>query len=437
VDPRAASSVSATVVAAVRAGVDADTPRLTDIFTDIHAHPELGFGETRTAAIVARELVSLGFDVTTGVGGTGVVGILRNGPGPTVMYRADMDANAVEEAPGLPYRSTMRVVRADGVEVPVAHMCGHDAHVTWMLGMAKAMLDARTDWHGTLVIVAQPAEELIAGARAMVEDGLYSTYGVPVPHYLVALHTDAKPTGTISSGGGVRMAGTDQLDVTVRGRGGHGAAPHLATDPVVMAAMAVLQYQTVVSRRVDPMQTAVLTVGAFQAGTDNNVIPGQALLKVNIRWFDTGIRETLLDGIRDINAGIARAHGLPESMIPTIAMKGGASALVNDDALIDRLNVPLRTLLGSEAVVTEFPAVTGSEDCHLLKGEHSDIPLAYIFVGTADPERCAEARREGKDEPFSAHGPDYVVDPNAIPIGVMIASVAVLELLSSASQPPA
>ena len=182
-----------------------------------------------------------------------------------------------------------------------------------------------------------------------------------------------------------------------------------------MAATAVIQYQAVVSRRVDPMQTAVLTVGAFQAGTDNNVIPGQALLKVNIRWFDAAIREALLDGIRDVNAGIVRAAGLPDEMIPSITMKGGAPALVNDDALIDRLNVPLRALLGADAVVTEFPAITGSEDCHLLRGEHEHIPLAYIFVGTAEPERCAQARREGKEEPFAHHSPDFVVDTDASP----------------------
>jgi len=217
----------------VSSAVDQDAPRLDRIFKDLHQNPELGFMEERTAGIVARQLEELGYEVMTGIGVTGVVGVLRNGEGPTVMYRADMDANAVEEATGLPYASTTRVIR-DNEDVPVAHLCGHDAHVTWMLGMARVMVELKEQWHGTLILVAQPAEEPILGAKAMVADGLYRRLNeakVPPPDYLVGLHTAPIPTGTLMTRPGDINAGTDQLDVTFHGIGGHGSMPHLTKDP--------------------------------------------------------------------------------------------------------------------------------------------------------------------------------------------------------------
>jgi len=411
------------------AEIDSDTSRLTEMYKDIHQNPELGFMETRTAGIVANELKALGFEVQTGIGKTGVVGILRNGPGPTVMYRADMDANAVEEITGLPYASKVRVKREDGTEAPVGHMCGHDAHVTWMLGMAKAMAATKQDWSGTLVLVGQPAEEPILGAKAMVSDGLYTKYRVPVPDYFVGIHAAPGPTGVIANVGGVRMAGTDQVDILFHGVGGHGSMPQLAKDPVIMAALAVVEYQMIVSRVVDPLETAVLTVGSIQAGSDNNVIPSEALVKANLRWFTPTVREQMIGGIKNISNSIATAFGMPADQMPSFTMKGGSTPLVNDAALVARLNVPFKQLLGDKNVVSEFPPATGSEDVHLLMGDHK-VPFDFILVGIADPSVFAEARKQGKLLPYSAHNGDFRVDLKAIPIGTKVATVAMLDLLA-------
>lgn len=378
---------------------------------------------------VAQELKALGFAVQTGIGRTGVVGILKNGPGPVVMYRADMDANAVAEASGFDYASKVRVKREDGSESPVAHMCGHDAHVTWMLGMAKAMVALKADWSCTIVLIAQPAEELILGAQAMVNDGLWTRHGVPTPDYFIGMHTAPGPVGAVVSSGGPKMAGSDQIDILFRGVGGHGSMPQLTKDPVLMAAFAVVEYQAIVSRTIEPQQTAVLTVGSIQAGADNNVIPATALVKANLRWYEPAVRKQLIEGIRSVSNGIARTYGIPEEQLPVITMKGGTTPLVNDPALATRLAVPLKALLGEKNVMTEFPPATGSEDVHLLLGPHHDVPFTFLIVGVADPAVFAAARKQGKMMPYAAHNPNFVVDLKAIPVGTRIATIAMLELL--------
>jgi amidohydrolase len=413
----------------VDAEIKADASRLETIFKDIHQNPELGFMEVRTAGIVARELQALGYEVKTGIGKTGVVGILRNGRGPMVMYRAEMDANAVAEATGLPYASKVRVKRADGVEVPVAHMCGHDVNLTWMLGTAKVMAALKDRWNGTLIVVAQPAEELIEGAAAMVNDGLYTRHAVPVPQFLLALHSAPGATGSIVARAGTLHAGTDQIDVTFHGVGGHGSTPQFAKDPVVMAATAIMQYQAIVSRVIDPRETAVLTVGSIQAGTDNNVIPDSALLKINLRFFDLGVRAQMISAIRSINNGIARTYGMPEDKFPTMVMKGHSPPQINSKPLIDRLTPTLKGLLGEQQIIADFPATTGSEDAHLLAGDDGKVLVAYMFVGTADPQFVEAARKQGKAVPFTNHNPNYQVDLKAIPVGARIGTMAVLELL--------
>jgi len=407
--------------------VDDDAAHLVEMFKDIHRNPELGFKETRTAEIVAKALTDLGFEVTTGIGGTGVAAILRNGPGPTVMYRADMDALSVEEATGLDYASKVRVGRDDGSESPVAHVCGHDAHVVWMLGMANVLSQITDAWSGTLVLIGQPAEELIAGAKAMVDDGLYDV--VPTPDYFVAMHTAPVPVGMVAASGGSLMSGTDQIDIVFKGVGGHGSMPQLTKDPVLMAALAIVEFQTIVSRTIAPQETAVLSVGAVQAGSVNNVIPDRALLKVNLRWFSPHVRDQLIAGLRAVSNGIARTYGMGEEQLPVITMGGGSTPLVNDERLAARLAGALGKVIDSGNVVTQLPAVTASEDCHLLKGPHADVPLSYLFVGVADPRVCAEASAAGKLFPYSPHSPDYVVDLAAIPFGAKVASYVMLELL--------
>lgn len=404
--------------------VGADTPRLVEVFKDIHRHPELGFSEVRTARTVAQALTDLRFTVTTGVGGTGVVATLDNGPGPTVMYRADMDALPVAEATGLDYAST----------APVAHVCGHDAHVTWMLGMANVLAQTTDSWSGTAVLIGQPAEELIAGAQAMVDDGLYDV--APRPDTLVAMHTAPVPVGMVVAVGGERMAGTDQLDIVFHGVGGHGSMPQLAKDPVLMAALAVVEFQSIVSRNIAPNETAVLTVGAIAAGSGHNVIPDQALLKVNLRWFAPEVREQLLAGIRAISESIARGYGMGEDRLPEITMRGGSTPLINDAELTERVASALSGVLGPDNIVTELPAVAGSEDCHLLKGSHHDVPLTYLMVGVADPAVYAEAAAAGKLFPYAPHNPEYVVDLAAIAFGTKVASHAMLDLLEQTHKPP-
>lgn len=412
--------------------VDADAPRLLEVFKDIHRHPELGFNENRTAGIVAQALTDLGFAVTTGVGGTGVVAILSNGPGPTVMYRADMDALSVEEATGLDYASTLHVGRDDGSESPVSHVCGHDAHVTWMLGMARVLTQTTDAWSGTAVLIGQPAEELIAGAQAMVDGGLYEI--VPRPDFFVGMHTAPAPVGVVVASGGPKMAGTDQLDIIFRGVGGHGSMPQLTKDPVLMAALAVVEFQAIISRTVTPQEMAVLTVGSIRAGADNNVIPDRALVKANLRWFNPQVREQLLAGVKAVSEGIARTYGMPEDQLPLITMKGGSTPLVNDEHLSARLAQALSGAIGSDNVVTDFPSISASEDCHLLKGPHQDVPLCYLMVGVADPTVYAKALAAGKLFPYSPHSPHYVVDLAAIPYGANIASYVMLELLGAARE---
>ena len=424
----AEAPIPAALIAKVNTAVATDTPRLIAIFKDLHQHPEIAFTETRTAAIVAKELKALGFIVTEGIGKTGVVGVLKNGPGPTVWFRADMDSNSVREATGLPWAATAQQRLADGSEIDVMHACGHDAHVTWLLGLAKTMVAMKADWSGTLVVYAQPAEEVGLGAQAMVEDKLWQR-GFPKPDYAFGAHTVPGPVGMISSSPGVRMAGTDQLDITFNGIGGHGSTPQMTIDPVVMAAQAVLSYQTIVSRNLDPQTSAVLSVGSIVAGRDNNVIPETSVLKLNLRWFTPEVRQQMLKRIDEINNGVAIAAGVAKDRMPTRLMKGNAGPLVNDKALVARINPSLEELMGKGKVIDQFPAVMGSEDFQEAF-KSLDTPYAFILVGVAPPELFAKARAAGRPFPYSNHNPDFFVDLAAIPIGAKVNAVAALSILA-------
>ena len=416
------------LISKVNNAVDADTARLTAIFKDLHQHPEIGFTEKRTAAIVAKNLKALGFAVTEGVGQTGVVGVLKNGPGPTVWFRADMDSNSVREATGLPYAATAKQRLADGSEIDVMHACGHDAHVTWLLGMAKAMATMKADWSGTLVAYAQPAEEVGTGAQAMVEDKLWER-GFPKPDYAFGTHTAPGPVGYVASSPGVRMAGVDQLDITFYGIGGHGSTPQMTIDPVVMAAQAVLAYQTIVSRNLDPQASAVLSVGSIVVGRDNNVIPDSAVLKLNLRWFTPEVREQMLKRIDEINQGVAIAAGVSTDKMPTRLMKGNSGPLINDKALVARINPALEGLLGKGKVIDQFPSVMGSEDFQEAF-KPLNTPYAFMLVGAAPPDMFAKAQAAGKPFPYANHNPDFFVDLAAIPIGAKVNTVAVLSVLA-------
>ncbi len=432
------------LIAKVNAAIDADSARLTAIFKDLHQNPELAFTETRTAGIVAKELTSLGFAVTTGIGKTGVVGILKNGPGRTLWFRADMDANAVLEDTGLPYAATKPQKQADGSEVSVMHACGHDAHVTWLLGLAKAMVTLQAEWSGTLVVYAQPAEEIGLGAQAMVKDGLWER-GFPKPDFALASHTAPGPVGYVSNTAGVRMAGVDQLDITFTGVGGHGSTPEMTIDPVVMAAQAVLAYQTIISRTVNPQSAAVLTVGSIQAGRDNNVIPQTATLKLNLRWLQPEVRETMLKRIDEINNGIAIGAGVEPDKMPTRTataeytgrfpvrkMKGGSGPLINDAKLVELVNPSLSALLGIGRVVNNFPTVMGSEDFQDAM-DAVKAPYVFLLIGVAPVELFQAAQKAGKPFPYSNHNNNFFVYLAAIPTGAKVNVMAALTLLAKSN----
>ena len=423
----AATTLHAQITKQVRQLASSDSLRLVEIFKDLHQNPELGFMEVRTSGIIAKELKALGYEVITGIAKTGVVGILKNGTGPIVMYRADMDCNSVKEITGLPYASTKTMKKDDGTEVPVMHACGHDAHVTWMLGVAKIMVALKSEWKGTLVFLAQPAEEPLTGAQAMVNDKMFDK-GVPVPDYLFGMHTWPMALGTIINGTGERAAGSDQLDVTFYGVGGHGSTPEVTKDPIVMASNAIIQYQTIISRSIAAQEVAVLTVGAIHAGGDNNVIPPSAIVKLNLRWFNEKTRNVLLEGIKRINEGIAVANGLPRESYPTILMKGNVFPLVNDVTLTNKINKALTAIIKPEKILTNTPAIMGSEDFnHLVLGNKKTV-CDYIFVGTADPDAVAKAVQEGKRAPFYNHNGNYKVELSAIPSGTVIGATAMLEM---------
>jgi hippurate hydrolase len=425
----AAEPLPAELAHKVAALVDRDEPRLVEMFQQLHAHPELGFQEVQTAALVARELKALGYETHTGIGKTGVVGILKNGPGPVVMFRSDMDALPVLEETGLSYASRATGQGASGSLVPVMHACGHDAHVVFLVGVAKIMVELKSNWSGTLVLIAQPAEELIQGARAMVQGGLYNVS--PSPDVLIASHvTPSHPAGSASLKAGRRNAGTDQIDVIITGVGGHGSAPHTVKDPVTMGALAILGYQALVNQSIDPQEPAVLTVGSFQAGNANNVIPDTATLKVNIRWFDSKVREKLIDGIKRVTDAVAIAADVPKDRLPRYIMKGSAGPLINDEEAVRRAEPALRLALGDAHVVPGLPPQMGSEDFQDLASPHPTTKILHVRIGCG-PANVEEQIKQGNRPPPN-HNAKFQVELPAIAAGTKADAIVLLEFLKRA-----
>ena len=349
------------------------------LYQDLHTHPELSFGEVRTAGIVAQQLATLGFEVTTGIGRTGVVGQLRNGDGPVVLLRADMDALPVEERTGLPYASTTRGIDPDGNDVPVMHACGHDVHVTCLLAACERLAAERDTWAGTLLAVFQPAEEVGAGARAMIDDGLYARF--PKPSVVLGQHVSPIPAGVLGLHAGPAYAATDSLRITLHGRGGHGSMPETTVDPVVMAAATVLRLQSVVAREVAPADFAVVTVGRLVAGSKANVIPDDAQILLNVRTYDAAVRTRTLAAIERIVRGESAAAGAPAE--PELESFESLPPVVNDPDAVERTRAALEA---SCAMVVDPGAVAGSEDVGLLAVE-AGAPCVYWTLGGADPAR--------------------------------------------------
>ncbi|MBI3946465.1 MAG: amidohydrolase [Armatimonadetes bacterium] len=408
----------------VRARIAADYPCLEALYRHIHAHPELSLHEERTAALLARELRAAGAEVTEGIGGHGVVGVLRRGDGPTIMVRGDTDALPVTERTGLPYASAVRARDAAGREVGVMHACAHDLHTTCLAGVARALGALRDRWRGTLVLVGQPAEEHGSGARAMLADGLFERF--PRPAACLGLHgTHTIPGGSVGSREGPFTAGVNMLDLVVRGRGGHGAMPHAAVDSVVLAARVVLDLQTLVSRENDPLEPAVLTVGSIHGGTKHNIIPEEVRLQITVRYFSDAVRAHLLEGIERIAKAAAHGARAPEPSV-IVDPEQWAPALTNDPELARRVMSAQREALGAAQVI-ETPPLMGSED--FAEFIAAGVPGFYFWVGVYPPEQFARAAGGGPPLP-GLHSPEFAPDPDlSIRTGVLAMSTAALALL--------
>jgi len=365
-------------------------PDLEALYKDVHAHPELSMHETRTAGLAADRLRAAGYEVTTGIGKTGVVGLLRNGDGPTVMLRADMDALPVEEATGLPYASRIKMQDRQGNTVPVGHMCGHDIHVAWLIGATTLLAQTREAWGGTLMAVFQPGEETAEGAQAMIDDGLFKRF--PEPVVILGQHVMVGPAGAIAGRAGAITSAADSLQIRLFGRGAHGSMPQSSIDPVVMAAATVMRLQTIVSREVAASDAAVVTIGALQAGTKENVIPDDAIIKLNIRTFDEGVRKRVLASVERIVNAEAAASGAPRP--PEITPLDRYPLNVNDEEATRRVFDAFRRHFPAERVRQTGPA-PASEDFGLF-GTEWRVPSVFWFVGGTDPDVYAQAKRAGR-----------------------------------------
>lgn len=416
--------------------LNSETARLVETYKTLHAAPELSGHEEKTAAFVAKELRALGYEVTERVGkydqpgltSYGVVALMKNGAGPTVLVRADMDGLPVEEKTGLPYASKVKTKNDAGVEVGVMHACGHDVHVASLLTTAKLLAQLKDQWKGTLMLIAQPAEETIGGAKAMVKDGLYTRF--PKPDYLLGLHAMGGVAGTVGYASGYFMASADSVDITVRGIGGHGSRPEATKDPVLIAAQIVLALQTVISRENSPLDPAVVTVGSIHGGTKHNIIPDEVHLQLTVRTYKAEVRKHILEAIERIAKGVAATAGVPASLAPIIKVSdASAPATFNDPALTARMAAVLEKSLGKQRVF-QVPPVMGSEDFGHFGLDNHQIPGFYFYVGVYSPEQMADSLKTGKQLP-SNHSSSFA-PPNPEPTlktGVKAMTSLVLDLM--------
>lgn len=414
----------------VTSRVEAEYPSLFSIYTNLHAHPELSFMEVKTAALVAGELRRLGFTVTEKVGNTGVVGVFTNGVGPTVLVRADMDGLPIKENSGVPYASTDIVKDLSGKDQPAMHGCAHDTHVTGLIGTARVLVALKDHWSGTLVLVAQPAEEIVAGARAMLADGLYTRF--PKPDFALALHTfSGMPAGAIGYGEGPFYASVNSMDIQVRGVGGHGSRPHTTRDPIVLASQIVLALQTIVSRELKPGTVAVVTVGTIQGGLKRNIISDEVKLELTLRAFDDKVMAQLVASVRRICAGIAQAAGVPEDRLPVVTLTPeSVPVTINDSVLTRRLAGALTAWFGADRVTTQ-PPTTGGEDFSEFGRSSQRVPISMWWVGATDPATIAESERTGVPV-ASNHSATFAPIPEpTLKTCVTSMTAAVLELMGN------
>ncbi|MDJ0643818.1 MAG: amidohydrolase [Erythrobacter sp.] len=412
------------IAQAVEADYDA---HLEDLFVHFHRNPELSFLEHNTAKRMAAELAALGVEVTENVGGTGVVGMVRNGEGPLILLRADMDGLPVEEKSGLEYASTAKQVGQDGQEYFVMHACGHDVHITSMIGTARRLMAMKDQWSGTLMFVVQPAEERVGGAKAMLEDGLYERFGKP--DYALAFHVNSgMETGRISASEGIQYSSADSVDIIVPGVGAHGASPHRGKDPVYIASQIVTALQSIVSREVQPLKPAVITVGSFHSGSKHNIISDQAALQLTVRANDEETRAQLLAAIERIAVGIGKAHGLPDDLPVQVSVSEGTPVTNNDPELARRLNAVMKRDLGEDVFKPWEQKGMGAEDFSYFVAEELDVPGYYFSVG-GTPQAAFDAEEAGGPAVPSHHSPLFKVEPReSVTLGTRAMIAAVLDL---------
>jgi hippurate hydrolase len=423
--PASGQSPAKPHLAAVDARIAAESPDLVKLYLHLHENPELSLFEVQSAARMAKELTAVGFAVTPDFGGHGVVGIFANGPGPTIMVRGDMDALPVTEQTGVPYASKVRTRDRSGNDTGVMHACGHDVHMTCFVGTARVLVALKDKWSGTLMFVAQPAEEVGMGAKAMLDAGLFTKF--KKPDYGIALHCEARlPVGQVAYSEGLALANVDTVDVTIKGKGGHGAAPHTTVDPIVLAAKIILDLQTIASREVNPTDPVVVTVGSIHGGTKHNIIPNEITLQITVRSTKDSVRDQVLKAIDRKCKAAALGANAPEPVV-RVRLEEYTPSTINDVPLTRRLTGVFRDFLGDANVIERAP-ILGGEDFGRFGRE--GVPICMYFLGTIAPEKYAAAQRPGAATLPSMHADSYAPLPApSIAVGVKTLSAAVLELL--------
>ena len=410
--------------------LEKDIPYLKNLYLDIHQNPEISLMEKETSIKLADELKKIGFDVTENFGGYGIVGVYKNGNGPTILYRTDMDALPMEEKTELPYASKVITKNFDGNDVGTMHSCGHDMHMTVWTGTARALVERKDDWNGTIIMIGQPAEEIGAGAAMMLKEGLFEKF--PVPNYGIALHSSPTiPSGKVGFGKGYIMANTESVDIKVYGQGAHGASPHVSIDPIVTASVIIMELQTIVSRNINPLDDAVITVGSIKGGTKHNIIPDEVDLQLTIRTYKEEVRNLIHKRIKEICNGVASSMGLEKSRWPKVVIPDTFTpANYNDEKLVDIMKKVSISAIGDENVVVSEPQMVGEDFARYGNTDH-DIPTVMYWLGTVPKERI-EKYNLGEYALPALHSPFYYPEiENSIRTGVLVSTESLIELFNN------
>ena len=410
--------------------LEKDIPYLKNLYLDIHQNPEISLMEKETSIKLADELKKIGFDVTENFGGYGIVGVYKNGNGPTILYRTDMDALPMEEKTELPYASKVITKNFDGNDVGTMHSCGHDMHMTVWTGTARALVERKDDWNGTIIMIGQPAEEIGAGAAMMLKEGLFEKF--PVPNYGIALHSSPTiPSGKVGFGKGYIMANTESVDIKVYGQGAHGASPHMSIDPIVTASVIIMELQTIVSRNINPLDDAVITVGSIKGGTKHNIIPDEVDLQLTIRTYKEEVRNLIHKRIKEICNGVASSMGLEKSRWPKVVIPDTFTpANYNDEKLVDMMKKVSISAIGDENVVVSEPQMVGEDFARYGSTDH-DIPTVMYWLGTVPKERI-EKYNLGEYALPALHSPFYYPEiENSIRTGVLVSTESLIELFNN------